>query len=286
MDNKTKIKKSNIILVDTQTDSGTLNNEINKSKKRGRKKKCSDPIILSEQISIFESSNKFKITLDNTNTNNPKINIIDESVNKSANKSADKSAVDNISNNDIKLTNKKTITRKNSKDSMEVQYVAKKEDSSDDNNNILLKELLSKQLKNISGDKKLSYNDIIRINKFINISIFDPERCSLWNGYVTNEKNKTKGTYINFYFNKKKIALHRLLYINYIGEISNEEYIKFSCENKGKCCNINHMKKYLYSKNFNSEECKESEEGKKLKEKTPDPKLHINTDKKKLIIEF
>ena len=72
----------------------------------------------------------------------------------------------------------------------------------------------------------------------------------MWSGYVTNDKNHTKGTYINFYFNKKKIALHRLLYLNYIGEISNKEYIRFTCDNKGKCCNINHMKKYSYNRNF------------------------------------
>jgi hypothetical protein len=89
-----------------------------------------------------------------------------------------------------------------------------------------------------------------RISKFLTNSLFHETACSLWNGYITNEKNHTKGTYINFYFNKKKIALHRLLYLNYIGEISNKEYIRFTCDNKGKCCNINHMKKYSYNRNF------------------------------------
>ena len=36
--------------------------------------------------------------------------------------------------------------------------------------------------------------------------------------------------------------------INYIGDISVDEYIKFSCDNKGKCCCIHHMKKYSYNK--------------------------------------
>jgi len=116
--------------------------------------------------------------------------------------------------------------------------------------NDFLKELLLNQLKNIHPNKKLNYGDMKRISKFLTNSIFHNTDCSLWNGYVTNEKNQTKGTYINFYFNKKKIALHRLLYINYIGEISNKEYIRFSCENKGKCCNINHMRKYSYNRNF------------------------------------
>ena len=116
--------------------------------------------------------------------------------------------------------------------------------------NDFLKELLLNQLKNINPNKKLNYGDMKRISKFLTNSLFHDTACSLWNGYVTNEKNQTKGTYINFYFNKKKIALHRLLYINYIGEISNKEYIRFSCDNKGKCCNINHMKKYSYNRNF------------------------------------
>jgi len=116
--------------------------------------------------------------------------------------------------------------------------------------NDILKELLINQLKNINPNKKLNYGDMKRISKFLNNSIFHDTACSLWNGYITNEKNHTKGTYINFYFNKKKIALHRLLFINYIGEISNKEYIRFTCDNKGKCCNINHMKKYSYNRNF------------------------------------
>ena len=113
--------------------------------------------------------------------------------------------------------------------------------------NDFLKELLLKQLKNINASKKLNYNDIKRISKFLTTSIFDQKECSIWNGYITNEKNQSKGTYINFYFNQKKIALHRLLYLNFIGDILNTEYIKFICTNKGKCCNINHMKKYTYN---------------------------------------
>lgn len=160
-----------------------------------------------------------------------------------------------------------------------------KNDTSDENNNNnnFLKEMLTKQIKTVNSSKKLSYNDIKRISKFLNISIFDEEQCSLWTGYITNEKNQSKGTYINFYFNKKKIALHRLLFLNYIGEISNEEYIKFSCENKGKCCNINHMKKYSYNKKI--EENIQEKNGNEQASKT-DSKLHINIDKKKLIIEF
>jgi hypothetical protein len=175
------------------------------------------------------------------------------------------------------ITNNDLLKNKNSIDNNLLENNNSKNTKLLEDNNIFFRELLVKQLKNVCPTKKLSYNDIKRISNYLNVSIFDNNKCSLWNGYITNEKNQTKGTYINFYYNKKKIALHRLLYINYIGEITNDEYIKFSCENKGKCCNINHMKKYSYIKQI--------EQDLTLNIKN-DNKLHINTDKKKLIIEF
>jgi len=152
-------------------------------------------------------------------------------------------------------------------------------------------ELLKKQIIGISSDKKLNYNDIKRISKFIKSSIFDKKKCSIWNGYITNENNNSKGTYINFYFNKKKIALHRLLYINYIGILSDNEYLKYSCENKGKCCNINHMNKYTYNNikpNLNQENNENTEKIIKNKSSNHDlsESIQINIDKKKLIVEI
>lgn len=143
--------------------------------------------------------------------------------------------------------------------------------------NILIKELLNNQLPNINPKKKLTYNDIKRISKFLVSSIFNKNECSLWNGYITNEKNQAKGIYINFYFNQKKIALHRLLYLNYIGDILNTEYIKFSCVNRGKCCNIHHMKKYTYNSNLllNNNE-----------NRITDNSIHIIQNKDELIVEL
>jgi len=158
-------------------------------------------------------------------------------------------------------------------------------------NNELFKELIEKQLKNIDNDKKLQYNDIKRICKYINSSIFDPNKCCIWYGYITNVNNSNKGTYINFYFRKKKAALHRLLYNNFIGELKSNEYLKFNCENKGKCCNIHHLKKYKYQ-NINQDTSikKESLIDKKKESKTIEivnkdvkdekllEKLHISFD--------
>ena len=112
------------------------------------------------------------------------------------------------------------------------------------------RELKRRQIPNIPSSRKLRPNDIHRIVQHTDNSIFDEEKCCLWTGYITNLKNKRKGTYINFYFrDKKKVALHRLLYANFKGDISNKDYIKYSCANKGKCCNINHMVKFEYNSN-------------------------------------
>lgn len=116
-----------------------------------------------------------------------------------------------------------------------------------------LKELLSNQLPHISPNRRLLYKDLSRISKYIDVSIFDETNCCIWKGYVTNEKNTKKGTYINFFFRNKKVALHRLLYDNFVGPLSDDYYLKFTCDdvNKGKCCNIHHMIKNKYNDNSN-----------------------------------
>ena len=68
------------------------------------------------------------------------------------------------------------------------------------------------------------YNDALHLNYLESIFIFTH-------------------SYINFYYSGKKYALHRLLYNNFIGILSDSEYIKFKCANKGICCNINHFYK-------------------------------------------
>jgi hypothetical protein len=113
------------------------------------------------------------------------------------------------------------------------------------NNNNIYKELLAKQRKNIDTKFKFSPADLKRVAKYLNNSIFNNE-CNIWLGYITNNNNDTKGTYINFYFKKRKIALHRLLYINFVDKLSSYEYIKYTCKNKGRCCCINHIKRIKY----------------------------------------
>lgn len=116
-------------------------------------------------------------------------------------------------------------------------------------NNEIFKELIRKQLIDVPAEWKLGINDIKRICKYIYESIFDKEKCCIWNGYVTNMNNTNKGTYVNFYFKNKKVALHRLLYSNFVAPLDSSEYLKFNCNNKGICCSVGHYEKYKYSKN-------------------------------------
>lgn len=109
-------------------------------------------------------------------------------------------------------------------------------------------ELIEKQLHYVPENWKLSINDMKRVCKYIETSIFDKNECCVWGGYITNMHNSNKGTYVNFYFKNKKMALHRLLYSNFVSPLHPTEYLKFNCENKGICCNVNHYEKYKYSK--------------------------------------
>jgi hypothetical protein len=112
-------------------------------------------------------------------------------------------------------------------------------------NNMLSKndifiQMINLQRKNLSYKYRLNIDDIHRILNNISTSPFAPIDCCIWNGYVTLlEKSKIK--YINFYFKHRKIAIHRLLYINYVDDLNDDSYLKFTCENKGICCNVNHI---------------------------------------------
>lgn len=108
-----------------------------------------------------------------------------------------------------------------------------------DKNNIY-QELIKNQRKGLCSEKQLDLSDLKRISNYLGAGIFG-DKCSLWTGYITNFKNK--GSYINFFFKGKKISLSRLLYYNFIDDIDDNEYLKYSCDNKGKCCCLNHILK-------------------------------------------
>ena len=112
--------------------------------------------------------------------------------------------------------------------------------------NKILVELINNQIDNIDNNKKLDVKSLQRISRNVENSLFSNE-CVFWQGYITYIQS-TDVHYINFFFNGKKQALHRLLYLNFIGDLKKNEYLKYKCENKGKCCNINHILK-INSKN-------------------------------------
>merc|ERR1712166_1645454 len=149
-----------------------------------------------------------------------------------------------------------------------------------DGNNIsnLFEELIKKQRKSCKENKKLTLQDIRRIAKNLKSSIFDSSCCSMWDGYITNKNKASKSSYINFYFRHRKVALHRLLYENYVSDIEESQYIKYNCSNKGICCNINHMYTIVPE-----ESKKKSKKASKVKTKKKETHK-IKKEKKKLIV--
>ena len=133
-------------------------------------------------------------------------------------------------------------------------------------------ELIQKQRKECKDSKKLNLSELKRISKNLDTSIFSEDSCSIWTGYITNNTSDVKPSYINFYFRNKKIALHRLLYENYIDNLDKNQYLKYNCKNKGICCNVNHIEVVNSNKNekinkVNPKEDKEEDKEKEDKEK-------------------
>ncbi len=146
-------------------------------------------------------------------------------------------------------------------------------------NDELYLELIQKQRKDCRDSKKLNLSELRRISKNLDNSIFDHNNCSIWNGYITNNNSNLKPSYINFYFRNKKIALHRLLYENYVETLDKNQYLKYSCKNKGICCNINHIEVVNSNKNTNI-----TIDETKPKDKISD--VSGNNDKTNLIVNF
>lgn len=98
---------------------------------------------------------------------------------------------------------------------------------------------LSRQLRNVSDDHKFTEKDLERIAKYIDGDIFGSKDCVLWKGAVSKVGNDA--SYVNFWFHGRKVALHRLLYSNFVADLDDSVYLKFTCKNKGRCCNLNHI---------------------------------------------
>jgi hypothetical protein len=101
--------------------------------------------------------------------------------------------------------------------------------------------MLIKQHNPNKKDLKMS---IIQLIKFLGncnigdnvLGIFDLNKCCEYNSSANDKYSN------NFYINNKKIAIHRLLYINFVDDLDDNIYLKHKCINKN-CCNINHIEK-------------------------------------------
>jgi hypothetical protein len=107
------------------------------------------------------------------------------------------------------------------------------------NKNNILENLIKNQKEHIELKSKLLFYDLKRLTNNLSKDIFCDE-CSLWDGPILVSNNKE---YISFFINGKKVSLNRILYKNYIDNLDNNEYLKYSCINKGRCCSIKHLYK-------------------------------------------
>ncbi len=140
----------------------------------------------------------------------------------------------------------------------------------------LLNELIAAQRKDVYYAKKLTYKDLNRIVKYIDKSMFD-EECCIWKGYVSCPNSDNPNYYINFFFKNKKVGLHRLLYLNFVGDITSNDFIKYTCINQGKCCNVNHFVKFSSDKNNDDSDDEEDED---IQEVDEVEEIHIEENKK------
>merc|ERR1712196_198764 len=92
--------------------------------------------------------------------------------------------------------------------------------------NKILVELINNQIDDVDNEKKLDVKSLQRISRNVEDSLFG-DKCVFWQGYITYIQS-TDVHYINFFFN---------------GNLEKNEYLKYKCDNKGKCCNINHILK-------------------------------------------
>ena len=103
-------------------------------------------------------------------------------------------------------------------------------------------EMIANQRKTHDIKYNLETNDLLRVCKNIDLSIFYSDECVLWKKFLT-KTNNDKSCYVNFHLRKKKFALHRILYINFIGDLKPNQYLKYACDNPGQCCNLQHFYK-------------------------------------------
>lgn len=108
-----------------------------------------------------------------------------------------------------------------------------------------ISELVRNQLQDVDPARKLSLCDIERLAKFSDgKSYFDPLKCTPFQGYVNH--NRPRDVCIVFFHKRRKVALHRLLFENYVGPLNYFQYVRHTCGNRYSCVNVLHLKRIDY----------------------------------------
>ena len=142
--------------------------------------------------------------------------------------------------------------------------------------------LIKKQknnIPNVGNYSKLTFDDIKRLDKYIKGNIFNSYACCIYKGEL-------KKAYATISFKGKKVSVHRLLYHNYIDNITKDDYVYFSCYNKGACCNLNHFKILKNKKKPNINKNDEIDDDKKDDKLNMDINNNFDMDDNIFQIEF
>jgi hypothetical protein len=107
-------------------------------------------------------------------------------------------------------------------------------------NSPILEELISHQLKDIPVDR-MGYGDLLRLSKRLQSSIFNSD-CVPFKVHQRSKKSK-RLSYPVFFFNGERVALNRLLYKNFIGELISGEYLHCGCGHYNCLC-LSHLEKH------------------------------------------
>ena len=90
------------------------------------------------------------------------------------------------------------------------------------------------QIPTIGKYGRLDLEDLLRIANRLDADIFKDTGCTRFNAASQQVS-----------FHGEKVPLNRLLYHNFIGDVNPGDLVINSCENKGACCNIRHIKKKI-----------------------------------------
>lgn len=112
-------------------------------------------------------------------------------------------------------------------------------------------ELLKNQrkgIKTVGNYGMMKHPHFAKVETSVQGDIFDTlsDECCLYTGYVR------PNTCAQISFNCSKVVLNRLLYLNYVEQITQADVITNTCSNKGKCSKLSHLKRKERKNSTNS----------------------------------